>query len=166
MSITCPTCGKPFREVAHMEQHARDKHGTPAPEAQKPKPKGNHYRVEAESRPAPICPECGQPAMERNTRYGIRSMCCGLWSWDRHPLVSAETHAARNAAHEAFDHLWKSGLVPRGHAYALLRAKLNLPKEACHMKLMDAETAQRARAAAVAIREELDPAVLDDEDAA
>lgn len=112
----------------------------------------NHYAQEAMAKPLPICPECGQKAQESQTRYGLRNMCCGLWSWDRHPLVSAETHAARNAAHAAFDRLWKSGAMPRGKAYALLREAMGLTKEQCHMKLMDRETAERVPAAVESIR--------------
>ena len=83
--------------------------------------KHNHYAIEAVKRPIPSCPTCGKRARETQTRYGLRADCCGLWSWDRHPLVSGETHAARNAAHKAFDELWRGGLVSRGGAYRLLR---------------------------------------------
>jgi hypothetical protein len=43
----------------------------------------------------PICPKCGQHAEERDTQYGIRSSCCGLWSWNREPLADAATHELR-----------------------------------------------------------------------
>ncbi len=76
---------------------------------------------------------------------------CGLWSWDRHPLADAATHEARKAAHAAFDELWKSGAMPRGKAYALLRKELGISKDECHIKLMDENTARRVPEAVVAI---------------
>lgn len=114
----------------------------------------NHYRAEAEAKPVPICPLCGKEAREARTRYGLRASCCGLWSWDRHPLVSAGTHQARNAAHAAFDALWKGGLISRGQAYSRLGEMLGLTKEQCHMKLMDEATALRVPAAVERIRAE------------
>lgn len=56
---------------------------------------GPNRKAEAESRPTVKCPRCGQLAVERRTRYGIRSECCGLHSWDRSPLVDQTTHDAR-----------------------------------------------------------------------
>lgn len=47
------------------------------------------------ARPTPTCPRCGCLAQETTTRYGIRSECCGLWSWNRQPLADARTHDAR-----------------------------------------------------------------------
>lgn len=113
--------------------------------------KRSHYRREAADRDTPICPKCGNTAKETKTRYGIRSDCCRLWSWDRHPLVSAETHAARNRAHASFDALWKTGLIPRGKAYAILARHLGHP---AHMKEMDAEEAGRVPSIALIMREE------------
>lgn len=52
-------------------------------------------KVDAQSKPTVMCPICGSPAEERMTKYGIRSSCCGLWSWDRDPLVDKATHEAR-----------------------------------------------------------------------
>ncbi|WP_157783647.1 zinc-finger-containing protein [Bradyrhizobium liaoningense] len=82
-------------------------------------------------------------AVERETQYGVRSSCCGLWSWGDAPLVDAATHEARRKAHEAFDQVWKSGKHTRSEAYRLLARRLNLPMARCHIKLMNAETAAR-----------------------
>jgi len=103
----------------------------------------NHYQIATEEKPTPICPICGNIAKEMKTKYGTRSYCCGLWSWDRFPLADAGTHAARQAAHKAFDEIWMSGLCKRARAYALLRAELCLKKGQCHIKLMDEATAKR-----------------------
>lgn len=115
--------------------------------------KGNHYGQEARNRPIPTCPVCGALAREATTRYGLRNACCGLWSWDRHPLVSAETHAARNAAHKAFDALWRGKPLSRSRAYKLLAEEMNLSSEQCHMKFMDEETALRVPVAVAAIKQ-------------
>lgn len=117
---------------------------------------GNHYSQEAKKRPKPKCPKCGRTAFEVKTRYGFRNKCCGLWSWDRYPLVDAETHAARNEAHKAFDSLWRKGpdrVMTRNDAYKALADEMNLSREQCHMKLMDADTAHRVPIAVQAIRE-------------
>lgn len=86
----------------------------------------SHYRREAVARPVPNCPICGTQAREVQTKYGLRNSCCGLWSWDRHDLVDAGTHKARNDAHASFDRIWKSRLMPRGDAYKALAEELNL----------------------------------------
>lgn len=101
---------------------------------------------------APQCPVCGNTAARQNTRYGIRHSCCGLVSWGNHPLVDAETRAARQAAHAAFDPIWREGSLSRSEAYKRLAAKLGIPVDACHMKLMSKEIAALVPAAAQEIR--------------
>lgn len=115
----------------------------------------NHYAAAAERRPVPTCPTCGGQAKEMKTKYGLRNECCGLRSWDRHPLVSEETHANRKAAHAAFDRLWKGGLVKRGRAYKLLADAMSLSTKDCHIKFMDAETAGRVPLIAMTIERKL-----------
>jgi hypothetical protein len=53
------------------------------------------HKKEATGKTTPVCPRCGLTAIERETKYGIRSSCCDLWSWDRDPLVDKATHDAR-----------------------------------------------------------------------
>jgi hypothetical protein len=115
----------------------------------------SHYKRDAERRPPPQCPRCGQTARESQTRYGLRADCCGLWSWDRWPLVDAETHAARRRAHAAFDPLWQSGALDRASAYARLADTLGIAPAACHIKQMDRSTAEAAALAAVRLAEEI-----------
>lgn len=98
--------------------------------------KGNHYYLEAKRKPIPTCPICGNLAKEQETSYGIRSTCCGLWSWDRFPLVDAETHEARREAHRVFDKLWKFGGLSRSEAYKLLAKELAMEIVECHIKMM------------------------------
>jgi ssDNA-binding Zn-finger/Zn-ribbon topoisomerase 1 len=116
----------------------------------------NHYAQQAKSKPLPICPNCGKQARKTKTRYGLRAMCCDLWSWDRHPLVDAKTHKARNKAHAAFDELWRGKKLSRSAAYAALAEEMNLTADQCHMKLMDYETAIRVPIATAAIRDRVD----------
>lgn len=80
----------------------------------------SHYRQSEHKRPVPTCPECGQVAQDTQTKFGVRSACCGLWSWNHYPLVDAATHDARKAAHAAFDTLWKDGHMSRKEAYRRL----------------------------------------------
>ena len=47
------------------------------------------------ARDTPTCPKCGNLAWETGTKYGIRSECCGMWSWHRAPLADAATHELR-----------------------------------------------------------------------
>lgn len=104
----------------------------------------------------PKCPSCGRSPARRNTQYGIRRECCGLWAWGQNaPLVDAETHQARQYAHRVFDSLWQSGLVGRSRAYALLAKELGISSDKCHMKMMDKQTAARVPAAAHAIGKRL-----------
>ena len=109
----------------------------------------------------PICPICYNEAYEAQTRYGVRHSCCGLWSWDGAPLVDEYTHEARKAAHEAFDPLWKEHGLTRSEAYRMLASRLGIPREDCHMKLMDAATAVRVPKIVQTIIDELDPPVIE-----
>lgn len=102
-----------------------------------------------------ICPVCGEHAMRSKTRYGDRHECCGMHSWNGAPLATPQTHAARSAAHAAFDAIWKSGRIKRGTAYQLLAEELGLSRADCHMKIMDEETALKVPAAAKRIEEAL-----------
>ena len=92
---------------------------------------------------APKCPRCGGFAVAVETVYGIRHSCCDLWSWGGKPLADEETHRARQAAHAAFDPIWKTGMMPRAEAYRRLAAAMGIPPEKCHMAQMDKTTARR-----------------------
>lgn len=111
---------------------------------------GLHPRLwESDEVPGHWCPSCGGVPKRRNTQYGIKRECCGLWAWGKTaPLVDRETHQARQYAHRVFDSLWQSGLVSRTRAYKLLAEELGIDPADCHMKLMDKETARRVPFAA------------------
>ena len=107
------------------------------------------------------CPKCQQPARTVITSYGQRSSCCGLWSWDGAPLVDADTHNARMAAHRAFDSLWQRHGFSRSEAYRLLATRLGIPPRRCHMKQMDAATARRVPLAVMQILQDEDAQVIE-----
>ena len=90
-----------------------------------------------------ICPKCNSIAKNVQTKYGLRSHCCNLWSWKGAPLVDRETHITRMTAHKHFDVLWKSGILTRSEAYEWLSRSLNIPKEECHMKIMQYNMAKK-----------------------
>lgn len=92
---------------------------------------------------APTCPNCGKLAREQATQYGPRHDCCGLWSWDGAPLVDAETHQFRKAAHAAFDVVWKGKHMTRTEAYKALAIYLGLSPSECHIKQFDVTTCRR-----------------------
>jgi hypothetical protein len=94
-------------------------------------------------RRVPTCPTCGNAARITDTQYGPRAACCGLWSWGFKPLVDAETHRARRAAHDAFDRLWKSGRLSRGQCYQKLQAIMGMSADECHMARMSRDDALR-----------------------
>jgi len=86
---------------------------------------------------APICPKCGGRAIPVASRWGkVKHVCCDLWSYDGKPLVDGRTHAARIAAHAAFDPLWREDGFGRSEAYRLLAEELGIPGEQCHMGQM------------------------------
>lgn len=113
------------------------------------------------AKPIPICPRCGQLASQTLKPTGLKSRCepCGLWSRGSKPLRDEAGHRAHRArvrarrdAHLFFDPLWREGLIDREVAYAMLAQELGIERDACHMRLMDAEVARRVPRAAKAIR--------------
>ena len=90
-----------------------------------------------------MCPKCGKEPFLTQTKYGNRWACCGLWSWGKSPLADNETHRARNAAHAAFDNIWKSKTLPRGFAYKLLAEVLEVEPQQAHMTVMNKELASK-----------------------
>ena len=76
-----------------------------------------------------------------NTKYGIRFTCpvggCTVFSWNGNPPADYSTRQARIKAHEALDHLWKSGMLKRSNAYRKLARFLDI-KEA-HIANFDKE---------------------------
>jgi hypothetical protein len=127
-------------------------------------------RREAKITPCePICVECGSLAerVKGDRIYPHRPdlhvksfyLCqCGAYV-GCHPFTrialgrpaGAETRKARNAAHEAFDRLWRRKMErdgcaqneARGAAYGWLAGKLGVEATRCHIGWMDAPTARQ-----------------------
>lgn len=131
-TIPCPSCARLFTDPDAMAQHRRATHE---------RSDWNEKR-RLKKDVAPICPKCGEPAKIVATQYGPRAACCGLHSWGLKPLVDPETHKARNAAHAAFDPLWRGHTVSRGEAYRILQIAMSMTKAECHISYMDADQAR------------------------
>lgn len=60
-------------------------------------------------------------------------------------LANAELRAARRAAHEAFDPLWKSREVSRTEAYAYLAKAMGVSNANCHIGMFTVEQCEQVR---------------------
>lgn len=111
-----------------------------------------------------ICPYCHKPAelvdsIEIYGRsYGMAYLCrpCGAYvgchkGTDKPlgRLANAELRKWKMRAHAAFDWLWKGGFMNRTKAYAWLASELNIPKEKCHIGMMDIDMCQKVIAASL-----------------
>lgn len=109
----------------------------------------------------PTCPYCGASAVLRQNPWGY-VWCCdpcdarvGCHQETMTPkgtLANAATRAARIAAHEAFDQLWRMKLdrhphMRRSHArqraYEWLARTLNIDVDLCHIAMMNAAECMR-----------------------
>lgn len=91
---------------------------------------------------APICPYCGKASVlvdsaeiYHGKSYGPMYLCrrchayVGVHKGTTRPLgrlADAELRELKKKAHAAFDPIWKSGKLKRGHAYARLAKKLGV----------------------------------------
>jgi len=129
------------------------------------------FTSEALAKIAPACAECGQPGsvtmVTGKVIYPHRPDLAGGWYWrcacgaycgvhmgTMKALGSPagpETRRAREAAHAAFDPMWRAKMrrdsctanVARGAGYKWLAAQLGIDRKLCHIAMMDAETARR-----------------------
>src|SRR5690606_34253549 len=90
-----------------------------------------------------VCPRCGRPVKPVRKHGKTLRVCCGFKSWGGKPMVDDRTIQARRGAHDAFDPIWRSGLITRKEAYKLLAKEMGLTLDACHMSLMDFATANK-----------------------
>jgi len=60
-------------------------------------------------------------------------------------LANAKLKVLKMQAHSLFDPIWQSGEMRRGEAYAMLVAKLRIPKDECHFGWFDEEMLLKAR---------------------
>ena len=54
-------------------------------------------------------------------------------------LANAELRKAKQAAHAAFDPLWKTGMMRRADAYHWLCGELGIPREETHIGMFDTD---------------------------
>lgn len=107
----------------------------------------------------PSCDYCTRPTWliaghAVKAEGGVVWACfeCDAWI-DIHPdsaklkpmgrLANAELRAAKHTAHEAFDELWKWGIMSRPDAYAWLSEEMGLPLAACHIGWFDVTDCKR-----------------------
>ena len=69
-------------------------------------------------------------------------------------LANAELRRAKQAAHSAFDPLWKSRRMSRSEAYAWLAKALGVSLANCHIGMFDVEGCRAVVAAVAALRTE------------
>lgn len=86
-----------------------------------------------------VCPKHQEPLYRTQTKYGGRWACsvqgCTVVAWEGRTSTPAdkETRDARQAAHAAFDPLWKSGRMRRTEAYTRLSEFMGIRKPQCHI---------------------------------
>lgn len=122
-------------------------------------------------RPPPVCQYCGQPAtlmrssaaLYQGRDYGPAWTClkpsCEAWV-GCHPggvrplgmLANLQLRLARNAAHAAFDRLWKVKMrqgftkaQARGAGYRWLADQLGIERKDCHIGAMDLAQCERVK---------------------
>lgn len=105
---------------------------------------------------APKCPYCGKPSEKatgkqvyphrrdlQNKRFWLCAPCdayvgCHVGTWKPFGrLANPALRAAKIAAHNAFDPLWKSGWMSRASAYKWLAERLGINRDRCHIGLFD-----------------------------
>lgn len=113
----------------------------------------------------PVCPYCQNPAeymasssslYANGKDYGPVWICHGCKAWvgchkaeygisaiPLGRLANAELRKAKIAAHTAFDRLWKSGKMSRGHAYRWLAERLGISSKVCHIGMFDVAMCRR-----------------------
>jgi len=105
------------------------------------------------------CPYCGNPTelVESSEIYGASYGCkcyvckpCGAWvgchkNSDRSlgRVANKELRALKRQAHEAFDPLWKNGLISRKTAYQILSKAFGLPIEQTHIGMFDEDMCRK-----------------------
>lgn len=97
-----------------------------------------------------VCPKHRTVMVPASTRYGLRFSCpspgCDVVGWDSPTSTpaDAETRAARNKAHDAFDPLWRGrGARVRSKLYRKLSEFLCIPLKQTHIGMFDKEICEK-----------------------
>lgn len=104
-----------------------------------------------------LCEPCGawvgcHPRTNRKGHVGLED---GMQPLGR--LANAQLRRAKQAAHAAFDPIWKSGEMSRASAYKWLSVAIGISRQNCHIGMMDVD-ACNAVVEAVKIRTNQDKA--------
>lgn len=99
------------------------------------------------------CPDCGSHMRLMGSMWGVNWHCTSPGCKTTHgahpdgrPLGSpadAGTRRARARAHDAFDRLWKHGLMNRTQAYSWMSRVLGISKQEAHIGSLDAASCER-----------------------
>lgn len=113
---------------------------------------------------APACPYCGRQAElvtgatihphrpDLHAKYFWLCSPCSAWvgthrgGRNHQPLgrlANADLRFAKQAAHAAFDPLWRRCGMRRGGAYKWLADQLGIPADKCHIGMFDVSTCER-----------------------
>lgn len=90
------------------------------------------------------CPECGEPMVLRNSKYGLFYGCSSFPRCkathgahkDGRPLgipADKKTKKARMRAHDVFDQLWKDKHMSRPEAYEWMQEAMDMSEEEAHI---------------------------------
>lgn len=90
------------------------------------------------------CPECGEPMLLRNSKYGLFYGCSTFPQCkathgahkDGRPLgtpADKKTKQARIRAHDVFDELWKDKHMSRSEAYEWMQDAMGLSEDEAHI---------------------------------
>lgn len=105
-----------------------------------------------------ICPYCGKDTAYVDSEvvyrqsYGMIYLCADCLAWvGVHKgtdnalgrLADKELREWKIKAHAAFDPIWQTGIMKRGHAYHWLAKMLDIPDEYCHMGYFSVATCKR-----------------------
>jgi zinc-finger-containing domain len=124
---------------------------------------------------APICDYCGNPAkmVSGAEIYAHRADLSEKIFWQCKPcdayvgthansadhialgrLANFELRRAKNAAHSAFDPMWKGGSVNRKTAYSWLSKTLGIKASLCHIGMFDVDQCKAVVKACAAMKEQ------------
>lgn len=120
--VICPYCGQPAPLVSGLDvyPHRRDLWAK------------KFYQC----KPCDAWCGCHPPASDQGGGQGDGTVPLGR-------LANAELRAAKQAAHAAFDPIWRSGRMRRREAYAWLAKALGVPAKDAHIGMFDVDQCRR-----------------------
>jgi len=170
--VTCPRCRAALPNRAAMTAHKAVCPRRRGAEAARNKNVQRLREREVCLPPPTACPVCGQrpelvtgaivyphrPDLHAKMFWRCPQGCAyvGCHAGTQTPLGVLATEGMRRArirAHDAFDALWKDGLLTRTNAYRELASRLGIPGAQCHIGQFDEETCGRVVEVCAQIRD-------------